>query len=335
MTLDTVIAAHERMGDLLVRTPLLESQRLNLMLGHRVTFKMEGFQKTGAFKARGALHHLLCLQEQGALPEHVVAFSSGNHAQGVAWAAQQLGVQATICLPAFASSIKRHATRSYGATVIETATRQEAERRTAALQAEGAVFIHPFDDEAVIAGQGTACLEALQDGAQPDAVFTPLGGGGLTSGTYLALRALKHSSLLFAGEPAQANDAARSCRDGTIYRFADTPDTLADGARTLAVSERTFRYLQHIDGIYEITESELIYWTQWLMHLLKVVVEPTSALAMAAAHRWLSQQNNAKDVLVIVSGSNVARETYEAVFSEDRLMTPPLPYAPPVHEEAQ
>lgn len=221
--------AYDRIAPHLKRTPMLQSQLLNDFLQHQITFKVEGFQTTGAFKSRGALNTLLSLQERHELPKEIVTFSSGNHAQAVAWAGRKLGVKTTIFLPAFTSKIKQQATQSYGATVINTANRIEAEERTAEMASKGAYFIHPFDNDMVIAGQGTACLEALQDDYKPHAIFAPCGGGGLLSGTYLATQLLSPASLIFAGEPAQANDATRSYHHGQIVRFQDSPLPLQTG----------------------------------------------------------------------------------------------------------
>ena len=314
-----IAEASLRLAPYITRTPLMQSALLNSLLGHKVVFKVESLQKTGAFKLRGALNTLLTLKEQGKLPEQVVAFSSGNHAQAVARGCAQLGVKATIFLPGFVSSIKQQATRSYGATVVNTADRKEAEARTAEAAEKGALVIPPFDHDMVIIGQGTACYEALQDGAQPDAVFAPCGGGGLVSGTYLATKLLRPQAKVFAGEPLQANDAARSYREGRIIGFDTSPPTIADGVRTPAVSARTFQYLRQLDGFYEPSEEDIIAWTQRITHLLKVSCEPTSAVAMAAAVAWLKGQAPGKEVLVILSGGNIAPETYRTIWEKDYL----------------
>lgn len=310
--------AYNRICSYIKRTPLVHSTLLNQFLKHEIHFKIEGLQTTGAFKARGALNTLLALKEQDCLPQEVVAFSSGNHAQAVAWAGRKLGIKTTVFLPSSTSKIKQQATISYGARVINTANRTEAEERSAEMADKGAYFIHPYDNDLVIAGQGTACLEALDD-FKPKAIFSPCGGGGLLSGTYLAAQLLSPESLVYAGEPLQANDAALSYREGKIVRFQDSPTTIADGARTLAVSERTFHYLKKLQGFYEVTEKEIIYWTQWLTHLLKFTIEPTSALAMAAAYQWMMEQSEPQKILVILSGGNVAPETYQAIWRENCL----------------
>ncbi|MCD6035898.1 MAG: Pyridoxal-5-phosphate-dependent protein beta subunit [Rickettsiales bacterium] len=319
---EVIAEAHTRIAPFIHRTPLLESTLLNKWLGHRIVFKAEGLQKIGAFKARGAFNSVLSLKESGKLPKALVAFSSGNHAQAVAVAGSMLDIPTTIVLPGFTSAIKQQATRSYGAEVILTPTRLEAEARCAEIQAEGAYFIHPFDDDQVIAGQGTACFEALQDwkgSTKPHAVFAPCGGGGLPSGTYLATQLLSPKTQVYAAEPLQANDAAQSYRLKKIIGFPTSPETLADGARTLVISERTFSYLQQLAGFYEVSEQDIVYWTQWLTHLLKISVEPTSALAMGAAFQWLSTQTEPKEVLVILSGGNISPEAQRIIWTTDCL----------------
>jgi threonine dehydratase len=316
---DAVAAAHRRVAPYVRRTPVLTSTLLDAWLGHRLFFKAEGLQKIGAFKIRGATNALLSLKEQGRLPKEVVAFSSGNHAQGVALAARTLGVKATVHIPEGSSPTKARAAASYGADVVFAKTRQEAEERTEAARRLGAHLLHPYDDDAVIAGQGTACLEALEDCPEPDAIFAPCGGGGLLSGSVLAKELASPSSKIYAGEPLAGNDAARSYRSGGIVRLDKAPDTIADGARTLAVGKRTFPHLRRLDGFFEIDEPDVIYWTQWLNHLLKVAVEPTSALAMAAACAWLKTQDAPKRVLVLLSGGNIAPEAYLRIWERDRL----------------
>lgn len=314
---DAVREAALRIAPYACRTPLLESALLNRWLGHELVFKAEGLQKIGAFKFRGALNALLAMKEQGRTPSHVVAFSSGNHAQAVACAGTLLGVRTTVIMPKFVSKVKQQATIGYGAELILTDTRKEAEALAAKMQAEGATFIHPSSDDMVIAGQGTACLEALEDGARPDAIFAACGGGGLVSGAWLAAHGT--GAKVFAAEPSMANDAAQSYRLGRIVGFEESPMTIADGARTLRVSELTFHYLRQLDGFFEVEERDIMYWTQWLQHLLKTVVEPTAALAMGAAHQWLAQQTEKKRVLVILSGGNIDAESQRKIWAESYL----------------
>lgn len=316
---EAVRDAHKRISPFIKRTPLIKSNLLNAWLGHDIIFKAEGYQTTGAYKIRGALNTLLALKEQGKLPEKVVAFSSGNHAQAVSWAGAQLGVKALIYMPSFTSKVKQQATRNYGGEVVISKSRMEAESSAINAANQGAYLVPPFDHDMEIAGQGTACFEALQDGERPAAIFAPCGGGGLLSGTFLAAQLLAPNTPIFAGEPKQANDASVSYKTGNIFHFQDSPATIADGAKTLAVSPRTFHYLKQLNGFYEVEEEDIIYWTQWLTHLLKIPVEPTSAVAMGAAYQWLQTQQTKQKVLIILSGSNIAPETYKIIWENNYL----------------
>ena len=318
MSPDVVTKAYNRIRPFVNKTPLLQSALINTILNSDVYFKFEGMQKVGAFKARGALNTLLHLKEMHRLPNEVVAYSSGNHAQAVAWAAKQLGVKATIIVPSAASPLKIAATKSYGADVILTNERQEAED-LAHEKSKTAFLLPPYDHDDVIAGQGTVALEAWMEEGQFDAVFAPCGGGGLISGTYLGTRLFCNKAQVFACEPEMANDAAESYRTGVIKRFEKMPMTLADGTRTLSVSERTFQYVKKCDGFYEITEAEIIYWTQWIMHLLKVNIEPTSALGMVGAYKYVSAGNKNKKILIILSGGNIDPKTYMKIWEKSYL----------------
>jgi threonine dehydratase len=315
--------AHIRIKPYLHETPILHSETLNEMLGHEIYFKVESLQKTGAFKVRGSLNHLLTLKEQGNLPNKVVAYSTGNHGIGLAWVARKLGIHARIYLPENTAVVKQQAAKYYGAEVVYTKTRAEAEELTKRDGEEGFYYMHPSDNDMTIAGAGTLCYEALKQlNFKPDAIFASCGGGGLLSGTYLAKELLSPESLLFGAEPLAANDAYMSVRDGKIFRFLDSPDTIADGLKTLGVSERTFKYLQKLDGIY-LGEEKDIYWTAWLIHLLKCAVEPSAALNMIGVCKWLATQTDRKKVLVMISGGNIDPVLYREIWKEDYLLTPP------------
>lgn len=312
--------AHDRLAPHLNDTPLWSSDLLDEWLGHKIVFKIESFQKIGAFKYRGALNVLLKLKEEGNLPDEVFAFSSGNHAQAVALAARSLGIKATIYMPEYVSPIKMQATYSYGANVVKTKSRTEAENLVKQRQSEGKLVIHPYDNDDIIIGQGTSCYEALKDlDYEPDAIIATCGGGGWVAGTYLATKLLAPNAKVLAAEPLNANDAARSVRDGKIFRFEETPETIADGARALSVSERTFDYLKELDNILEVSEEDIIYWTQWLTHLLKITIEPTSAVSMAGIHQWLKTQTKPCKVLVMLSGGNLSPETYRKIWEHNFL----------------
>lgn len=327
-----IAKAYNRIKPYIHKTPIVSSSHLNQWLGHKISFKVEGLQKIGAFKIRGALNAILTLKEQNNLPKEIVTFSSGNHAQAVALAGKMFGIKVKVFMTKSASSLKKQATIGYGANVITCNTRSEAEQRTFKAKEKGAYFIHPFDDDRIIAGQGTSCYEVLIEGLKPDAIFATCGGGGWLSGSYLAKELLSPKSKIFAGEPANADDAMRSYQTGEIVKYDDSPQTIADGAVPLCVSERTFEYLKKLDGFYNATEEEILYWTQWLSHLLKVSVEPTSAVAMVAAFKWLKSKqserkhcnNQPKNLLILLSGGNISPETQKIIWQENHLNSVPF-----------
>lgn len=327
-----MLEAHARLLDSgkLYRTPTFESLALNRMLnGNRIFFKCENLQRIGAFKSRGGLNAVRSILERGEQPNRIVAYSSGNHAQAVAWACQQSSIPCTIFMPSNVSALKLQATKAYGADVVLANTRPEAEEMASEAVKQGALVIPPFDHDDVICGQGTACLEALQDlhtmGISVDSIIAPVGGGGLISGTYLAAQGftgsdIKSPPLVYGAEPLLGNDAAESYRKGVVQTLSSQPNTMADGAMTLAVSERTFQYVQKLAGIYEISEEEIRYWTQWLSHLLKLTIEPTSAMPASAAVSWLKEQSpDKKTVLCIISGGNIALDMRQRVWNSDLL----------------
>lgn len=324
LQLKDIETAYSRIGQYINKTPLISSSLLNNWLGHEIYFKAEGMQKIGAFKARGAINTISWLVENGQKPERIVANSSGNHAQAVAWASKMFNIPSTIYMPSFCSKVKIQATRSYGAEVVLCNTRMIADEKvkTASLEA-GTYWVPPYNHNQVILGQGTAAYEALKELGEVDSVFAPCGGGGLLSGTYIATKGLYPKAKVIGAEPLNANDAVRSIKLNAIQRLSQSPDTLADGAMTLAVGDLTFEYLKKLDDLLEIEESELIYWTQWLTHLLKLRIEPTSALAMAAAMKWLKGQPHKKKILIILSGANIDQPTNQKIWKKDFLQTPP------------
>ncbi|GLP96354.1 serine/threonine dehydratase [Paraferrimonas sedimenticola] len=329
LSLTDIENAHKRIKPFIHNTPILSSQKLNEYLGHNIYFKAECLQKVGAFKARGGANTLLWLKEQGHDIKRVVANSSGNHAQAVAWAASQLGIPATIYMPTNVSKVKAQATAAYGAEVVYCENRQEADRKVAEAQEQPGVFwIPPFNHEQVVCGQGTAAYEAILElRAQGidtiDAAFAPCGGGGAISGTHIATKGLCPEAKVIAAEPLAGNDAAQSLRCGEIVTLDQQPNTLADGAMTLAVGEITFDYLKKLDGMIEVDEPEIAYWTQWLSHLLKLHVEPTSAMTMEAVKRYLSDKTEKQNVLVILTGGNVDNGKMKAIWEEDYLSQVP------------
>ncbi len=307
-----VAAAADRIAGVAHRTPVLTSTRLDAKLGMQLFLKSEHLQRVGAFKFRGAYNAI----SQHAGPAGVVAFSSGNHAQAVAKAAQLLGVPATIVMPSDAPSIKLAATRGYGATVVlyERRTENRAVIASDIASRTGALLLPPFDHPDVIAGQGTAARELIEQAGPLDAVITPLGGGGLLAGTCLAVRAALPDALIFGAEPAAGDDGKQSFDAGHIVHI-DVPETLADGAQTTALGELTFPIIRReVTDIVVVTDAELVDGMRSLAATCKAVVEPTGALGFAAA-RSLRGRLAGKRVGVILSGGNVDLDRYAALLA--------------------
>ena len=275
------------------------------LLGKRLLLKAEHLQKTGSFKARGALAKALTLES----PRGLLAVSSGNHAQGVAYAARILGVKALIVMPEEASPFKKEAARAYGAQVVDQGVtvenREEVAR--ALLLKTGYAFIHPFDDPLVMAGQGTAGLELMAQAGEmglfPEAVLVPVGGGGLIAGVATAVKAFSPSTLVLGVEPEGADDARRSLEKGAIVRLPQAPRTRADGVRTLALGQHTFPILKRkVDAILTVSEEAILEAEGLLFTRTKQVVEPTGALPLAAV---LEHRERLPGVLaLLLSGGN-------------------------------
>ncbi|MFT4653302.1 MAG: threonine dehydratase [Kangiellaceae bacterium] len=326
-----ITSAHNRISDIVQRTPIMQSALLNTWLGHDIHFKVECLQTTGAFKLRGASNFIAKLAEQNKLPTHIVANSSGNHAQAVAYAAKHFNIPVTIYCTKNISTVKAAATQYYGATLIKFNDRPSADKAVEeASKQPGVVWIPPFNHPDIIAGQGTAALEALEQTSNIDAVFTPCGGGGLASGTLIATNHMSPNSKVIGVEPLMANDAARSLKAGHIIALEKTPVTLADGAATPSVGEHTFQYLQKLDGFYEVNEQQIAYWTQWLQHLLKLHIEPTCAMVMQGVVDYLNnlpqtaaEQTKRQQILVIISGGNISAQSMAAIWRDDHLKHPP------------
>ncbi|MDX1916579.1 MAG: serine/threonine dehydratase [Rickettsiaceae bacterium] len=295
-----------RLAPFLHTTPIVSSMQLNSMLGHNIIFKAEALQKTGSFKVRGALNHLLYLKENNQLPSAVVAYSTGNHGIATAYCAKILGIKARIYLPYNTAEIKQYQASIHGAEVIITESRIEAEARTREDGNNGYYYLHPSDSDKTIEGNATLLYEAVkQYNGNIDAVFASCGGGGLLSGCYLAKQELQLSAKIIGIEPEVANDAYISRSSGEIFRFNNSPDTIADGLTALGISKRTFDYIKKLDDFILVREDSIKYWTIWLMHLLKILCETSCAASMAGAYEWLKNQSPNKNILVIISGGNI------------------------------
>ncbi|HET6618161.1 MAG TPA: pyridoxal-phosphate dependent enzyme [Gemmatimonadota bacterium] len=302
---EDVLAASRRVRPHVHRTPVMTSRLIDEAAGMQLFFKCENLQRAGAFKARGAFNKLLSLSDKERA-RGVVAFSSGNHAQAVALASSTLGIDAKIVMPADAPLSKLEATRNYGATVVEYDRRAEDRDRIAQRIAgeEGRVIVPPYDDALVMAGQGTAALELLEDVADLDAVVTPVGGGGLLAGTATALDGVATRVLAFGAEPAEADDTARSLEAGERVRIAP-PDTIADGARVEIPGEKTFPILMECaEAVVRVPDEALVRAMRLILTRLKILVEPTGALAAAAALEGLLP-DDVERVGVILSGGNI------------------------------
>lgn len=287
-TLADVEAARARIAGRVHRTPLLTARSLDERVGAHLLLKAEGFQRGGAFKARGAFNAVLAGLERGDR-RSLAAVSSGNHAQAVALAARDLGLAATVVMPQDASPLKVAATRAYGAEVVTEGVdgRNREEVAHGLAQARGLRLVHPYDDADVIAGQGTCALELLAQsrrmGTPPDAVVVPVGGGGLIAGTATVCRAVSPGTLVIGVEPASADDAARSLAAGHRVSLAAPPATVADGVRTLQVGEQPWAVIRdQVDAIVTVDEAAIGLALWWLWTRAKLVVEPTGALPLAA-----------------------------------------------------
>ncbi|MDQ1720252.1 MAG: threo-3-hydroxy-L-aspartate ammonia-lyase [Pseudonocardiales bacterium] len=304
-TFDDVESAAARIAPYASRTPVMRSRVINEQLGAEVVFKCENFQRTGAFKFRGAVNALSQFSAEQRRAG-LVAYSSGNHAQAVALAASIFDIPATIVMPHDAPAAKVAATKGYGGEVVSydryTEDREEIGRTLAAER--GLTLVPPYDHPHVIAGQGTAARELLEEVGDLDALFVPLGGGGLLSGTILSTRALSPNCELYGVEPEAGNDGQRSLRGGSIVHI-DTPITIADGAQTQHLGTYTFDIIRRgITDILTASDGELVEAMRIFASVMKVVVEPTGCLGFAAA-RHHPNRVRGKRVGVIISGGNI------------------------------
>lgn len=314
-TFEDVVLAAQRISGFAHRTPVMHSRYLNQTLDAEVFFKCENLQRMGAFKFRGAFNALSKLTD-AQRRAGVIAYSSGNHAQAVALSAQILQTSATILMPHDASAAKLDATRGYGATVIGYDRYQEdaMAMAEAITKQDNKTFIPPFDHPDVLSGQGTSALELFEDVGDLDALFVCLGGGGLLSGCALAARALSPQCRVYGVEPLAGNDVAQSFAKGERVRIA-TPQTIADGAQTPMVGEITFAIIQkNVDAIFTVTDEQLIDSMRFYAERMKLVVEPTGCLSLAAALQ-MSPQLRGKKVGVIISGGNVDAQRYAQLLS--------------------
>lgn len=303
-TFADVLAARDRIARHIHRTPVLTSRMLNEMAGAELFFKCENLQKAGAFKARGASNAVFGLTDEQAA-RGVATHSSGNHGTCLSYAAGRRGIPCTVVMPRTAPQAKKDAVMGYGGRVVECEpSTSSREAVFADVVAEtGAEFVHPYNDRRVIAGQGTCALELADQVEGLDAVIAPIGGGGMVSGTCLTLSQIAPGVRIYAGEPEQADDAARSFRAGHIIAD-DAPETIADGLK-VPLKDLTWHFVRnHVTDILTVSEAEIIAAMELIWKRLKIVMEPSSAVPLAAvlknAELFAGQR-----VGIIITGGNV------------------------------
>ncbi|CAM2009009.1 threonine ammonia-lyase [Acanthopleuribacter pedis] len=309
--LEDVLAARIRIKPFIHKTPIFSSQTLNRQLGCEVFLKAENLQKTGSFKARGVSNFLATRE---AIADEITTYSSGNHAQATSWAAARHQRRATVFMPEDASPAKVAAVKHYGGEVqfagLTTQDRHDACHAYA--ERTGAQIVPPYDHEAIIAGQGTVSLEILEELPQFDALLLPTGGGGLCAGNAFTIRSLRQTTRVYACEPTTADDARQSLESGTLTAI-NFSATIADGTRALCLGDRNWALIQqHVAGGLVADDPTIIEAMRDLARYLKLIVEPSGALALAclAANR---EQFAGQKVVVVLSGGNINMDTYSTL----------------------
>ena len=311
-SLQTLLDAHDRIRPYIHRTPCLTCQTIDHMAGATIVFKCENFQKIGAFKARGGLNAALQLPDDKRI-NGIATHSSGNHGQAVAFAARQLGMPAYVVMPRTAPQVKKAAVRGYGADVIECEPTLAAREATVAgvIARTGATLIHPYDDDHVIAGQGTATIELIEDnptGRPFNVILAPVGGGGLLSGTALAVHFLsdlasRPQTRVVGGEPEGAADAILSFASGHVEK-APYIDTIADGLMA-TLSERTLGYIrEYVSEIRTVNDTEIRAAQRLVWERMKIIIEPSCAVPLAVVLRY-KQDFAGQTIGIILTGGNV------------------------------
>ncbi|HEX6740028.1 MAG TPA: threo-3-hydroxy-L-aspartate ammonia-lyase [Vicinamibacteria bacterium] len=305
VTYDDVVDAAKQIEGVARRTPIMTSRTLDERLDARVYLKCESFQRSGAFKFRGA-YNALSRFTVVECQRGVVTHSSGNHAQALALAGQLVGTSVVVVMPRDAPASKRRAAEGYGARVVEydpaTAKREDISREIQ--EREDRILVPPFDHPHIIAGQGTVALELIEEIGPLDLLLTPCGGGGLLSGCALATRYLSPDSRIVGVEPEAGDDATRSFKTGALQTVSN-PRTIADGARTASMSERTFSLVrQNVDDMVTVSDADLVQALRFVWERLKLVVEPTGVLGLAAALTG-KVEIAGKRVGIVLSGGNV------------------------------
>jgi threo-3-hydroxy-L-aspartate ammonia-lyase len=306
ITIDDVREAARRLKGHVHRTPVITSRSFDEAVGHRVVFKCENLQRAGAFKIRGALNKLLTLTDEERR-RGVVGFSSGNHAQGVALAAKLTGASAIILMPTDAPALKVAATRAYGAEVVfyDRQTEDREVRARDLVAKTGRVLVPPYDDPAIMAGQGTAALELLEEVPDLDALLTPMGGGGLMAGCSTVAKAVRPSMKIYGVEADTANDTYLSFKKGERVSIAPPP-TIADGIRNLSPGALTFPINRRtLTDVLLVSDKEIEEAVRFLLLRAKILVEPTGAVPAAALLAGRMPMPKGSRVGVVLSGGNI------------------------------
>ncbi|RXQ95907.1 pyridoxal-phosphate dependent enzyme [Ancylomarina salipaludis] len=301
---ENLLETHNRIKPYIHRTPILSSNLINEIAGAQLYFKCENFQKMGAFKMRGALNAVLQLSDEQKKCG-VATHSSGNFAQALALAAKMQNIKAYIVMPENAPEVKKKAVKGYGGKIIECEANLEARETTLnkVVEETGATFLHPYNDYQVIQGQGTAAMELIEDYADLDFIIAPVGGGGLLAGTALAARHFSPKTKVIAGEPLGADDAWQSLEKGELIPQTN-PKTIADGLLT-SLGDKTFPLIQElVEKIIRVEEDEIVSAMRLIWERMKIIVEPSSAVALAAVLKE-KDKFKGKKIGIILSGGNV------------------------------
>jgi threonine dehydratase len=317
VNLDTIRAAHERIRPYIHRTPVLTNSWLNDACRASLFFKCENFQKVGAFKARGATNAVFALDDETAR-RGVATHSSGNHGAAVARAAKLRGIPAHIVMPSNSAKVKIRAVESYGAQVVFCEPTEESREIKCAevINQTGATLIHSFENEHVVAGQGTAAIELLEDIAELDVIMCPVGGGGLLSGTAIAAKSMQPQIKVIAVEPENADDAVQSFRAGRRL-VTEKKFTIADGLRT-NIGEPNFAIVQsYVDDIVTVSEEAIISAMRTIWETMKILIEPSAAVPYAAIADGVIDVNG-KRTGIILTGGNVDLDTLPWSGNRDR-----------------
>ena len=316
ISLKEIKEAHNRIKPMINKTCVMSSRTLNKKIESKIFFKCENFQRVGAFKFRGVSNKLLLLN-QSEKNKGVVTHSSGNHAQAVSLASSLLGIKSVIVMPENAPKVKVQATKNYGAKIVFCKNSVEDREKTCEnlINKYNYTLVHPYDDDQIIAGAGTAAYELIQEIGNIDYIFCPVGGGGLLSGTSIATKGISKKTKVIAVEPEKANDAYRSFKNGKLYP-SNYPNTIADGLRT-SLSKRTFNIIRkNVDEIITVSEKEIIDSMKFLWTRMKIIVEPSGAVPLAGVLKYDKISKN-KKIGIIISGGNIDLDDYFSKLYKD------------------